>query len=447
MTSSPTKVLILPQSDEMRHPYEHALGTLGVEVLWAESVEKMLAIEVGAGPWVLVVDIDVLDSPIEPQVEQLRAHFRKSELIALSSTDSSQLALQCLRAGFTDFLLKPASPEELTWRVRNCEQRTTVLSRIERNKASLVGTVAQISHASTPSLVRLFTLEYLQRRFNAAGAVWLRREPNTSDVPTVVCALPRGLPGAEAIKLSQISDAALLARQPTVTIKKKSRTRKLFLPCQEPFHGEIVLWGIPREISSQGLRRAALVVEHSELSLVHLNKLEEIKHQTFVDDLTGLYNSRYLKFALTHSIARCKDPGQRFSVLFIDVDHFKNINDRYSHLVGSEFLVAIGRTIKHAVRRIDPVFRYGGDEFVVILNGTGVEGAREIAERIRKNIERRIFVIQEKRIQTTVSIGLATYPEHTADRETLLKLADEAMYSAKRHTRNAVHLANVDLSS
>ena len=103
--------------------------------------------------------------------------------------------------------------------------------------------------------------------------------------------------------------------------------------------------------------------------------------------------------------------------------------------------IAIGRTVKNAVRRIDHVFRYGGDEFVVILNETGIDGATEIAERIRKNIERRVFVIKECRIQTTVSIGIATYPDHAADRDTLLRLADEAMYSAKNRTRNAVCLA------
>ncbi|MEZ4749567.1 MAG: GGDEF domain-containing protein [Bdellovibrionota bacterium] len=156
-----------------------------------------------------------------------------------------------------------------------------------------------------------------------------------------------------------------------------------------------------------------------------------LKQQTFVDDLTGLYNSRFLKFAITNAIMKCRDPNQSFSILFIDVDHFKQVNDKYGHVIGSEFLVAIGKTIKNAVRGIDPAFRYGGDEFVVILHNSDTEGARVIAERIRKNIERRVFIIQDQKLSTTVSIGIATYPIHAAERETLLQLADEAMYSAK----------------
>jgi diguanylate cyclase (GGDEF)-like protein len=167
----------------------------------------------------------------------------------------------------------------------------------------------------------------------------------------------------------------------------------------------------------------------------------QFKKQTFLDDLTGLYNSRYLKYAITNSILRCKKPNDKFSVLFIDVDHFKMINDKNGHLVGSEFLVAIGRTIRNAIRNLDPVFRYGGDEFVVLLNDMGTNAAKEIAERIRKNIERRVFVIQGVRLQATVSIGVACFPEHASEKDSLLKLADEAMYSAKKDSRNAVHLA------
>ena len=194
-------------------------------------------------------------------------------------------------------------------------------------------------------------------------------------------------------------------------------------------------------VTTQDLADSRLLVEHSELSLTNLQKFDQIKRQTFMDDLTGLYNARYLKFALTNAILRCKDPKQSFSVLFLDVDHFKSVNDKYGHLVGSEFLIAIGKTIKNSVRNIDPVFRYGGDEFVVILLDTPLDGAAEIAERLRRQIERRLFVIQKQRLQTTVSIGIAAYPEHASEKETLLRMADEAMYSAKRQTRNAVHLA------
>src|SRR5690606_4744196 len=104
---------------------------------------------------------------------------------------------------------------------------------------------------------------------------------------------------------------------------------------------------------------------------------------------SGLFNARYLKFCLPRHVEKSRTSGTPFSVLFIDVDHFKSINDSHGHLVGSDFLVAIARTIKHTVRGADPVFRYGGDEFVVILESMAAEGATEIAERIRRHVERR----------------------------------------------------------
>jgi len=200
-------------------------------------------------------------------------------------------------------------------------------------------------------------------------------------------------------------------------------------------------WDVPEHVSTKRLASTQMLLDHSETCLFNVHKLKELKQQTFIDDLTGLYNARFLKYAVTNAIRNCKDPHQSFSVLFIDVDHFKGINDKYGHLVGSEFLIAIAKTVKNSVRSIDIAFRYGGDEFVVILTGTNTEGAREIAERLRKNIEMRIFAIQGKRLRTTVSIGLATYPKHADEREQLLKLADDAMYEAKRVSRNKVYLA------
>jgi diguanylate cyclase (GGDEF)-like protein len=220
-----------------------------------------------------------------------------------------------------------------------------------------------------------------------------------------------------------------------------SKKTSLILAGQEYPKSAVFVFKSGRSSSSKNLSLAMLLLNHAELTLLNLEQLDELKQQTFVDDLTGLYNSRFLKYAVTNAIVKCKDPGDSFSVLFVDVDHFKSINDKYGHVVGSEFLVAIGRTIKNAIRGIDPAFRYGGDEFVVILNKIGTKGAKEIAERIRTHIERRVFFIKGQQLRTTVSIGIANYPEHAQEREALLKLADEAMYSAKKSTRNAVHLA------
>lgn len=434
-----TLIYVLQSRDEMRHPYESALLKLCNKVVWFSSYDSMLNASDRDEPSTVIVDLDCLLQPIDSQLTQLRALFAASDLIALSSADSAQAALLCIRSGFADFLIKPASPEELAWGVRKCQQKHELLSRLKDPKTAMVRAVTQISTCTARALVQLCSLEYLQQLFHSEGAAWLAMDERGMEFARVVCSIPKRI--APSKILFDLPHEKISGHTPTIVRGKADEHRKLVFPCSDFPKSAIFLWGIQKRITVRILSNTRLLLEHSHLCLLNLQKFDEIKQQTFIDDLTGMYNSRYLKYAITNAILKCKDPGQSFSVLFIDVDHFKHINDQYGHLVGSEFLIAIARTIKNAVRSIDPVFRYGGDEFVVILQTTDVAGAKEIAERIRKNIERRMFVMKGQRIQTTVSIGIATYPQHATERETLLKLADEAMYSVKRASRNAVHLA------
>ncbi len=431
------RILMLRPTDEMRHPYEAALASLGRDIQWFSSSADLLSYPANDEPVLVVVDLDCLHPPFEMGLVELRSNFPGSELIALSSTDSAQLALQCIRAGFTDFLLKPVSPEELGWSIRKCLQRHEALSHLDP-KNDILRAITHISTATTATLVRLSCLEFLAKILGCEKAAWLRYSRQSGGPMEVVCSLPKNIPSVSVLKRLPRRG---VSKDPHVYKTKGKNLRKVILPCENVSNGVLVLWGIRSRVGPQLLSDATVLMQHSEISLSNLEKFDRIKQQTFVDDLTGLYNSRYLKFAITNAMLKCKQPGQLFSVLFIDVDHFKQVNDGHGHLVGSEFLIAIGKTIKNAVRNIDPVFRYGGDEFVVILQDSDLKGAQEIGERIRKNIERRVYVIHGQRLQTTVSIGIATYPLHASDQDTLLRLADEAMYSAKKDSRNAVHLA------
>lgn len=428
---------MLRPTDEMRHPYEAALASLGRDIRWFTTAPELLAYPGDDEPLLVVVDLDCLKAPYELSLVDLRSNFPGSELIALSSTDSAQLALQCIRAGFADFLLKPVSPEELAWALRKCLQRHEAVGLLDP-QSDILRAISQISTASTATLVRLAALEYLSQILAADKCAWVQHPKQPGDSMTVVCSLPKKLPTQTVLK--QIPSHGIPKASHIYKVKNRD-VRKVVVPCGNPSNGVVILWGIRSRVGPKRLADAGVLVQHAEISLSNLEKFDRIKQQTFVDDLTGLYNSRYLKFAISNAMLKCKQPGQVFSVLFIDVDHFKQVNDGRGHLVGSEFLIAIGKTIKNAVRNIDPVFRYGGDEFVVVLQETDLAGAQEIGERIRKNIERRVYVIEGQRLQTTVSIGVATYPTHAVDRDTLLRLADEAMYSAKKDSRNAVHLA------
>jgi diguanylate cyclase (GGDEF)-like protein len=162
---------------------------------------------------------------------------------------------------------------------------------------------------------------------------------------------------------------------------------------------------------------------------------------TITDDLTKLYNYRYLKQYLESEVKRCLRYRKKVSLLFIDVDGFKRVNDTFGHLVGSLALSEMGQVLRKILRETDVVGRYGGDEFVVVLPETPLNGALVIAERLRKKVEDYEFVAQDLSIHLTISLGVANCPKHTLTAEGLIKKADAAMYRAKELSKNNIKVA------
>lgn len=179
--------------------------------------------------------------------------------------------------------------------------------------------------------------------------------------------------------------------------------------------------------------QAALAIERSAL----YQKMEEL---ALTDDLTKLFNTRYLNRTIDMEIQRSNRHHSSISLIFIDIDYFKDVNDQYGHLVGSKMLVEMGQLILKNLRSIDIVARYGGDEFVVVLPQTSAKSAIQIAERIRASVEQNVFLKKEGySLKVTASFGIASYPENAKSKEELLRLADEAMYKVKYTTRNGVY--------
>jgi diguanylate cyclase (GGDEF)-like protein len=172
-----------------------------------------------------------------------------------------------------------------------------------------------------------------------------------------------------------------------------------------------------------------------------VDMFESAERLTITDDLTKLYNYRYLMKYLQADVKRCLRYKKKVSLLFIDVDGFKRINDTFGHLVGSQALAEMGQVFKRILRETDVVGRYGGDEFVIVLPETPLNGAMVIAERIRKKVEECEFVAQNLSIRLTVSLGVANCPKHTLTAEGLIKKADAAMYRAKELSKNSIKVA------
>jgi diguanylate cyclase (GGDEF)-like protein len=182
------------------------------------------------------------------------------------------------------------------------------------------------------------------------------------------------------------------------------------------------------------------IVDHAAIAIERASLYQKMAELSITDDLTKLFNTRYLDRTLETEITRSTRHKSSLSLIFMDIDHFKVINDNYGHLIGSKLLVEIGQLLIKRLRTIDIVARYGGDEFVIVLPQTPPSAALQIAERIRKAIEQNVFLKKEGySLRLTASFGVASYPESAKSKEDLLRLADEAMYKVKYQTRNGVY--------
>lgn len=171
-------------------------------------------------------------------------------------------------------------------------------------------------------------------------------------------------------------------------------------------------------------------------------RLEDAHELIFQDDLTGLFNYRFLEQMLEREVARSNRFNHKFSLMFVDLDNFKSVNDTHGHLVGSDLLKKIAKEIQNAVREVDSVVRYGGDEFIVILLGANESQSMVIAERVRASIEQFRLQIEgsDSKVGVTASIGISCYPDHGQTKEELLSMADSNMYLSKESGKNCIHI-------
>lgn len=191
--------------------------------------------------------------------------------------------------------------------------------------------------------------------------------------------------------------------------------------------------------TEEDLETVLLFLEPAAIALQNAFLFEKVQRLTMVDDLTGLYNSRHLYQALSHELGMGRRYGFPVAVLFLDLDGFKAVNDTNGHLTGSNTLRVVGDILRHEVRTVDILARYGGDEFTVILPNTGREGAVIAAERLRHAIETYDYAPRlGVPIRLSASFGVSLFPDHGDQAQDLIQKADMAMYAVKEATKNAV---------
>lgn len=162
------------------------------------------------------------------------------------------------------------------------------------------------------------------------------------------------------------------------------------------------------------------------------------KEKSITDALTGLFNRRHFEYNADREFLRAVRYKNDLTFAIVDIDFFKRINDTYSHLCGDKILKEIAYILHEGFRKTDMVFRYGGEEFVIILTETNSEGAKIPLERVRAKVEESTFKFKEKEIKVTISIGFASNVDDCEDAVELFSFADEALYTAKENGRNQI---------
>jgi len=210
-------------------------------------------------------------------------------------------------------------------------------------------------------------------------------------------------------------------------------------PRQERVALESGAWDVvsclaPLEILVARIRRS---VELGRVRREQAAAIERLSTLTMTDEVTGLHNQRYLRAHLEESFAAAQRYEHPLSIVALDIDHFKEVNDSADHIFGTFILIELGRLLRAAFRRADILCRFGGDEFFAILPHVGLDSALVVAERIRKVVARHEFSSPLWTMKITASFGVSSWPEHSAESgEELLRLADAALFASKRAGRD-----------
>lgn len=382
-------------------------------------------------------------------LERVKRVSPQTSVILTSSFASIEEAVKAVRSGADEYFKKPYNPETFKLAVQRCLDRRMLYTgdRTVSGLMLLLNACQLVSGCLEEEKILEAVTGYLKRETAAKGVALFRcqgekraRIPTTSDIDSdVVEVLVEG---------HHFLESAREERLPTKVIPKTNSTPEVavfsfscspeaqyFVVCIAP------TWiATPEEVDS----RFRLLQAQIQMTGRNIINYRGVRNLLYLDEPTGLYNTRFMHRSLDQLFQR-RDGGEKvqFSVMFIDVDKFKSINDRYGHLIGTKLLFEMGQIIRKCIRKNDLAFRYGGDEFVILMEGVNATVAGATAEKLRLMVEATKFLSREAlNVKLTISVGIASCPEHATSKKDIIEAADNAMYNVKRTTRNKVYIAD-----
>jgi len=448
--SSMARILLVDDEKVSRALYSDYLSEAG------HSVSAVGSLEEAKG----ALSTDVYDAVVTDLIlpkgdgmeilQHAKENYPGIEVIVITALNKVDPAVRAIKSGAAEYLVKPVAPEALQHAVMRALTTRQLLRENEqlRRDVELLETGQRI--ATTLDKERLLATACSSfAQVTRADAVLLHiRQSSGGFRVEGLHGIDKGSETPYAAAVQPFFDETATAPFSVDGIPSPYRTALVY-PARDAntTYGFTVL--LFRASMPENSRPSAnYLSRHLGLALRNLDRFTEVEDLAYLDDLTHLFNLRYLDLVLSREINDSKDGKDTFSLLFLDLDYFKSVNDTHGHLVGSKLLVEVARIIKGCVRDNDVVVRFGGDEYVILLHSTDSGGALKVAERIRRTIETHHFLSREGYALTvTTCIGVASFPEHAQDKATLLDLADRAMYRGKKSTRNVIYIATRDLEA
>ena len=210
--------------------------------------------------------------------------------------------------------------------------------------------------------------------------------------------------------------------------------------------GVIHLVNIDMHVYARSEMLLQTLADYAAIAIENARAVRRIQELSITDDCTGLYNARHLFTVLSDEVHRSSRFGYEFTLLFLDIDHFKRVNDEHGHLIGSKLLAQVGECLRENLRLVDAAFRYGGDEFAIMLPQTSREAGLRVARRISHVFHHRQWLADEKfGVDLRASVGVATYPADANTPQAIVQRADEMMYTVKQAGRDNIAVYGLGL--